>query len=718
MKNIIILAIAILAVTVTEAQYVFKAIIKNKNANEALPGATVRVKNIDRTTVADSSGSIVIDNIPAGRQILQFSYAGYEENETAFVFPLPADTVVIIFLDEKEKQDEEVVVTATRVSRSIKNLPTRVETISGEELQEKANMKPGDIRMLLNESTGIQTQQTSATSSSSSIRIQGLDGRYTQILRDGYPLYSGFAGSLSIMQITPLDLKQVEVIKGSSSTLYGGGAIAGLINLVSKTPAAKRELSFLGNATSARGLDLSGFYSQRFNKIGITLYGSSNSNGAYDPAGIGLTAIPKVERYTINPRLFWYGKSSNADLGFSYISENRTGGSMDYIKNGGPGYFEQNKTKRITAQLGFSHRFSERAALNFKNSYTRFNRLLEIPSYSFEGVQQSVFSELSYQWSGKKWQWIGGLNLLTDDFAEEKRSADKLRDYHYNTYGVFLQNTWSPVSFFTLETGLRGDHVTDYGLELLPRVSALFKITPRLTVRAGEGFGYKTPTVFNEEAEKIQFRHILPVDNKTTRNEKSSGGNIDINYRISYGGLSIAVNQLFFYTRLNRSLVLTATDTAHWAFVNANGHIDTRGMETNLRIIYGDFKLFLGYTYADVNTHFNGIKSWSTLSARHRLNNVLIYEKEGNVKLGLEAYYCSRQKLADGTTGRAYWTAGFMAEKSWKRFSLFINLENFTDTRQTKFGSIYTGDINNPVFRDIYAPLDGFVANGGFKIRL
>src|SRR3546814_7816009 len=85
-------------------------------------------------------------------------------------------------------------------------------------------MKPGDIRMLLAESTGIQTQQTSATSGNSSIRIQGLDGKYTQMIRDGFPLYSGFSGGLGLLQIAPLDLQQVEVIKGSSSTLYGGGA--------------------------------------------------------------------------------------------------------------------------------------------------------------------------------------------------------------------------------------------------------------------------------------------------------------------------------------------------------------------------------------------------------------------------------------------------------------------------------------------------------------
>ena len=119
---------------------------------------------------------------------------------------------------------EEIVVTSVRNQRTLDDTPLRVQILGQEELREKANMKPGDIRMLLNESTGIQVQQTSATSFNSSIRIQGLDGRYTQLLRDGLPIYAGFSGSLSLLQITPLDLQQVEVVRGASSTLYGGVA--------------------------------------------------------------------------------------------------------------------------------------------------------------------------------------------------------------------------------------------------------------------------------------------------------------------------------------------------------------------------------------------------------------------------------------------------------------------------------------------------------------
>lgn len=718
MKHILSVCMLLIVSTGIYAQHIIKLAIKNSEEKEPLSGATAAIVSLNKTTIADSLGIATFRNIAAGTYQVKVSHVGLEEQQVTVTVPQATDEPLEVLLKEAEKDEGEVVVTATRTSRTISDIPTRVETISGEELAEKGNMKPGDIRMLLNESTGIQTQQTSATSYNSSIRIQGLDGRYTQILRDGFPLYAGFSGGLSLTQVAPLDLKQIEVIKGSSSTLYGGGAIAGLVNLVSKTPTAKRELSFLGNATSAGGLDLSGFYSQKFDKIGVTVFGSRNTSKPFDPANIGLTAIPKFERYTINPRLFFYGDKTTANVGFSYITEERIGGSMDYIKKGTAGYFEKNNTDRFTTQAQLTHKLSDNAQLDFKNSYSRFNRSIQIPSYNFKGLQQSSYSEATYSNKGEKADWIIGANLLTDDFAEDKQTSSILRSYHYNTIGAFVQNTWSPSRQFSLETGLRGDYVKQYGFELLPRVSAMLKISPKFTARLGGGLGYKTPTIFTEEAEKIQFQNILPINENTASNERSAGGNFDLNFRTRAGDLGIAINQMFFYTQLNKPLVLQAAGTSNYEFVNANGHIHTKGTETNVRLTYGDFKLFLGYTYADVNTHYNNIKSWYPLTAKHRLNNVLMYEKEGKLKIGAEAYYFSTQKLNDGTIGKSYWTVGLMGEKTWKHFSLFVNLENLTDTRQTKFDTIYTGTIANPTFRDIYAPVEGFVANGGIRIRL
>jgi iron complex outermembrane receptor protein len=260
--------------------------------------------------------------------------------------------------------------------------------------------------------------------------------------------------------------------------------------------------------------------------------------------------------------------------------------------------------------------------------------------------------------------------------------------------------------------------VTGFGFELLPRVSLMYKISPQFTTRIGGGYGYKTPTIFTEEAERIQFQNIIPVDVNASKNERSIGGNWDINYRSQLGELGISINHLFFYTRLNNPLVLVDAAGGKKEFQNSTGYIDTRGTETNLKLVYQDFKLFIGYTYTDANTHFTSNKEWLPLTARHRLNNVLMYEIEDKLKLGLEGYYFSRQRLNNGTFGKSYWLTGFMAEKIWEQFSLYINFENFTDTRQSKFGPIYTGTLDNPVFNDIYAPVEGFVVNGGIKVRL
>jgi len=713
----LLICIALFCASHSFAQDTLTIYIKGVRENSPLSGATVSVRPSGKTYIADTLGTTRIGDLVQGVNQIVITSAGYADKRLTVTLPTDSATITVL-LQENEDEEEEVVVTATRLSRTIANIPTRVEVISGEELAEKANMRPGEIRMLLSESTGIQVQQTSATSFNAGIRIQGLDGRYTQILRDGYPLYSGFSGGLSIMQTAPLDLRQVEVIKGSSSTLYGGGAIAGLVNLVSKTPRPEREVNFIANGTSAGGLDLSGFYSERYGNTGMTVFASRNSNKPFDPANIGLTAIPKFERYSVNPRLFVYGKNTTADFGIGYITENRIGGSMRFIKDGGNGFFEKNKTDRITTQFGIAHKLSEHATIQLKNSYSHFDRLISIPTYNFDALQQSSFTELTWNRKGSISDWVVGANFLTEDLAENAVPQDSSRDYHYNTYGIFVQNAISLSDALVIETGLRGDFVKNYGFELLPRVSVMLRLTPNITTRVGGGLGYKTPTIFTEETERVQFRNVLPIDRHTARNEQSAGANWDINFKTAIGEVGVNLNHLFFYTQLNNPLVLVPATNGSIRLQNANGHLDTKGMETNARFVYGNFKLFIGYSYTDANTHFMDVKEWLPLTAKHRLNNVLMWEKDESWKLGLEAYYFGPQRLSDGGKGRSYWMTGFMAEKSWEKLSLYINFENFTDTRQSRFGPIYTGTLQDPRFNDIYAPVEGFVMNGGIKLRL
>ena len=723
MRLAFIIAVVSIVSVQAYAQSSFKALVTDAESSEPLPGATATIRGTDIGASANNVGMLEINNVPYGKQSIQFSFVGYQFHTITLNFPLRSSEPVRVLLESDEGDLEEVVITSTRSSRTIADIPTRVEFIAGEELDEKANMKPGDLRMLLSESTGIQTQQTSPTSANSSIRIQGLDGRYTQILKDGFPLYAGFSGGLGLLQTPPLDLKQVEVIKGSSSTLHGGGAIAGMVNLISRVPKDDRELKFFINGTSAKGLDLSGYYGKKFGKAGITLFAARNTNEPYDPAGINLTAIPKFKRYTFNPRLFFdFSEKTRLNVGVNLTKENRMGGDIKYIEGKEDivhTYFEKNKTNRYSTQLSVDHSLNDKAKFSFKNSVSYYDRSIQIPDYLFSGVQLSSYSEMNFNYKKEKSEWISGINFLTDKFTQDKHDTIIPVNYDQNTIGAFVQNTWNASGIITLETGLRGDYQSAYGFFLLPRMSALLKINNHLTSRIGGGLGYKTPTIFTEDAEKIQFKKVLPIDVNNTSAEKSYGGNFDINYRtgVFQGNGSLSINQLFFYTRINNPLLLASDANGFYNFLQPHGFIDTKGLETNIKLTYKDFKLFVGYTFADVKQHYATINQFP-LVATHRLNNVLVYEVEDKLKIGLEAYYYSPQKLNDGATGKSYWLTGLMIEKIWERFSIFANFENFTDTRQTKFDTIYTGTITNPVFRDIYAPVDGFVFNGGFKIKL
>lgn len=705
------------------AQDTFRAIVKDKETKEPLPGASAVIQGTIIGERSNESGIIEIQNLPDGEHKIEFSFLGYETQLLTISLPLRFDAPQEVLLETSGEELEEVVISSTRSSRTIADIPTRVEFIAGEELDEKGNMKPGDIRMLLNESTGIQTQQTSATSANASIRIQGLDGRYTQILKDGFPLYAGFSGGLGLLQTPPLDLKQVEVIKGSTSTLYGGGAIAGLVNLISRVPTEERELRFLFNGTSALGLDLNGFYSQKFGNAGVTLFAARNSSEPYDPADIGLTAIPKFERFTINPKLFVnFNDNTSLNVGFNFITEDRIGGDIKFIEGKGDEsntYFEENDSRRFSTQFSLSHRINQKSSLNLKNSLSHFDRVVEIPEYRFEGIQNSTYTELNYINNNEKAEWIVGLNLWTDDFAEEQLTATPLRNYNQTTFGAFIQNNLTLSNKVNLETGLRGDYVIDYGFALLPRVSLLFKASSSFSTRIGGGLGYKTPTIFTEESERIQYRNVLPISSETNKLERSYGANWDLNYQTEFPGeVGFSINHLFFYTYLNDPLVLSSLSSGPFEFIDLNGFMDSKGTETNVKLEYGDFKLFIGYTFTDTKIHNDGTTVQNPLTAKHRLNNVLMYEVEEKWKVGLEAYYFGRQGLNDNTYGKEYWICGFMVEKLWEHFSLFINFENFLDARQTRFDNIYTGTISSPVFRDIYAPVDGFVINGGLKLNL
>jgi outer membrane receptor for ferrienterochelin and colicins len=455
--------------------------------------------------------------------------------------------------------------------------------------------------------------------------------------------------------------------------------------------------------------------------VGASLFTSFNTSEAYDPADNGLSAIPEFERWTFNPQLFFEGESSELRLGVSAVVEDRLGGGIDFIegRRDVPAYYEDSSTERLSTQLEYVTQLDSGNEFVLRNSVNHFERELDVPGFSFSGTQISSFSEAHIVGASGALDWVAGFNIWTEDFDQDAVFSGSSLDFNSQTEGAFAQGTYLLTDRWIIEGGLRIDHTSDYGSFILPRASLLYKPASDTTIRIGGGLGYKKPTPFTEEAESIQYRGVLPLDISNLDAEQSVGMNFDINKSLEIGSnLSLNLNLLLFYTRVADPLRLIQIDTDQFAFRQPNDTLDSRGTEINAVFRWDDFKIFLGYTHADVEENTIGGVESAPLVPKDRLNSVFVYEREDDIRIGLEAYYYGRQELTSGAKSRDYWIFGLMIEKIFSdKFSLFINFENFTDTRQTRYGSINSGTLASPIFADIFAPLDGYVANGGIKLR-
>jgi len=730
MKKFVLPLMAMLVAGIVQAQNIFTATVKDSLTNELLIGSTAVIKGTTIGASADANGKVEIKNIADGNTTIVFSFIGYQSLERVFTFPITeVSKETFVYLTPEAAEIEEVVVSSTRTSRTIENEPTRVETIEAEEIDEKNNMRPANVSMLLQESTGMQVQQTSATSGNAGIRIQGLDGRYTQLLKDGYPNFSNFSSGLSLLEIPPLDLKQVEIIKGPASTLYGAGAIAGVVNFISKTPSEKGEYNFIVNQSHVGQTNVGAFVSKRKNKTGFTLLALGNNQLPYDADKDDFTELPKATDFTIAPKLFFYPtEKAMLMFGNSFTQGERTGGDIQYIKGNADTnhtYFEKNNSIRNTSVVEFNKFFKEKNHLTIRSSFTYFEREINVPGYYFKGINNNSFSDISYVHNFKKHTLIVGGNFIYDDFIEKQIVLFPLRNFTTTTGGLYIQHAWDVAKKFQLESGVRCDAANYFNsnynnseVVVLPRVSALFKITDKLTSRIGGGLGYKTPTLFTEQTESFQYQKVLPLNKVTS--EQSAGGTADVSFKTGIGkNFYFALNEMFFYTQINNSTVLQTDTSGNYYFSNTSKWVQSLGFETNAKLIFKEnFKLFVGYTYTDARAEYLTGNQFLPLLPRNKLNLAVVYEKENDLKIGLEGYFTDQQYLSSGLQTPAFWEFGFMAEKTFGKISVFVNFENFTNQRQSNYKTVVNEPHNNPTFDEIWMHTEGFVFNGGIKIKL
>ena len=414
-------------------------------------------------------------------------------------------------------------------------------------------------------------------------------------------------------------------------------------------------------------------------------------------------------------------------VGNTYSQSNFKGGDIEVIKgnaNTNNVYFENNNTIRNTTIVEVDKKLDTKNNVKLKQSVSIFNRAIKIPNFTFAGINTNAFTDISYVSHIRKHTQIVGFNLLYDHFKQKENLPAINQQMQSFTVGGYMQHTWDVSTIIKIESGLRIDNVAYSNVNfnknqtfILPRISTLFKISDKINSRLGAGLGYKTPTIFTEQTEAIQYKNVVTLNNVVA--EKSVGGTADINYSTKLADdFMCSANQMFFITQINKPLILQSNNTGGLYFSNANKPIVTKGFETNLKFIYKeDLKLFVGYTFTYAKANYLAGNQFLVLLPKNKVNLTMMYEKEDNFKLGLEGYFTDQQYLSNGSHTPSFWEFGFMAQKTFNKISLFINFENFTDQRQSKFKRVVNAPNNNPTFDEIWNHTEGFVYNGGVKIK-
>jgi outer membrane receptor protein involved in Fe transport len=493
------------------------------------------------------------------------------------------------------------------------------------------------------------------------------------------------------------------------------------VNLVSKTPVpGTPQLSLTANQSTLKESNLNGFASGRTARVGYTLFAGGTRQQGVDVDGDGFVDVPRLRNFTVHPRLFYYRRNGQLALGYTGTLETRQGGDVAVVQadvpDAQPRFFVTNRTQRHSADLIYTQDSVAGGSLTVKATASWFRRGVSTNTVAYAARQLSYYSEVSYLHRYGPHTLVGGLNVLGEDFAPLPADSRTplLNDYRYATVGGFVQDDWQLTPALSVQGGLRFDHHNAYGSFLLPRAAVLFKASPDVTLRLNGGLGYRAPVPYVNELDEREIPLVQPLQNLAA--ERSQGLNGDVNYQHRFAsGLSLNLNQGFFYTRLQDPLVLSeaaAPDyTTPLRWFNGAAPTVSQGLESYVRLRKDETELYLGYLYTSARRRYDARNSNVPLAARHKLATVATQDLGEHLAVGIEASYTGRQYLDDGSRRPGYPIVAGLLRYTAGPWTFIINGENLLDYRQTRREAVALGNRVNPYFPELWAPVEGRVFN-------
>jgi outer membrane receptor for ferrienterochelin and colicins len=676
----------------------------------------LRDSGISATTDARGRARLVL---PAGRQSLLIARIGYDPHRVSVtvIADREIELPVTVEMEMAHAEMEDVVVSAARTERLSGETSIRVEVVDEMEVDEKTQMAPGGITMLLNETPGVRVQAASPSLGTGSVRILGLPGQYTAMLADGLPLYGGASSALGPLDISPVDLQRVELIKGAASALYGGQALGGVINLVSKPPTGRNEI--LLNKRTLGVTDGAAWLSRKFSdQAGASLLVSGSIQDAHDLDDDGWGDQPRARRWGVRPRFTLNdasGRSLFVTAGYGF--DRRDGGTLaGAVAPDGQPFAEGLRGQRfdlgVAARLPTSE--SNNVALRFAVSTNgRERRFGPGPieedriSTGFVEVTRSINAEHAATVVGAVVQVDAYHNRLNDVF-----------DHDWVIPGLFATGE-RDIGAITVSASLRADFHPDAGTQVTERVAALLRPADEWSVRLSAGTGFATPNGLTEETEAIGLRAVRAPASLDP--ERSLGVAMDIGGKVA--GFEFLLTGYGSFIR-DAVQLADAGINNDGVLRNAAGQTRVGGAELAAirRFDGGKFLLTYGYALGSRTDADTDLRESVPLLPRHRIGADLMLERPGVYRIGIEGIWYGEQPLDDDpyrARSKPYFYTMFLAMRQFGALEVVANFENLLDIRQTDHDPLIrpTPMVGGRWTTEVWAPLEGFMANVAVRYR-
>jgi outer membrane receptor for ferrienterochelin and colicins len=670
-------------------------------------GASVLIAGATHTT--DQQGIARVSVLP-GTLEFTVSKDGYLPAAASVTAVAGEERTVSVTLVAVE--EEVTVIASTRTERRIEDQPMRVEVLGREEIEEKMLMTPGDIVMMLNEMGGMRVQATSPSLGAASVRIQGMRGRYTRFLSDGLPLFGEQPGGLGLLQIPPMDLGQVEVIKGVASSLYGAGAMGGVINLISRRPGKEPVREALVNRSTRGATDavlwLSALLASEWSG---SLLAGGHWQEQTDVDGEGWSDLPGYSRGIVRPRIFWdggNGRSFFATAGATW--EDRTGGTQpgSVLPATGEPYREALETTRWDVGGLWQSLVGGRYVLTARAAVARQRHDHEFGETRERDRHDTAFAEIAVRGRAGRHTWVGGIAAEYDRYTptDVPRFA-----YSFTAPGVFAQDDIDVRPWLSLSVSARADFHNEYGAFFSPRISALMRSGP-WTTRVSVGRGFFAATPLTEETEAAGLTRLTLA--APLRAERGTSASLDVTRT---AGPATLTGTLF----ASRIAAPVRVDRGNYVLGNLDEATTNVGAEVLTTVRHAPFAMTGSYTYVRSRETGREGRLDVPLTPRHSAGVVAMAESEEAGRIGIEVYVTGQQRLEVNPyrdESEPYVIVGVLAERRFGKLRIFVNAENLTGVRQTRWDPLLlpTRAVDGRWTVDAWAPLDGRTINGGVRV--